>query len=951
MSGWLPLPLADAVTSTHLRFARLQDMSQRWHWMLLLTLCIAVLAYVIYTYYRDSVELPLGVTLSLLVLRVFAFAAILFSFLDLEKKTERRLVKPSRVVLLVDTSQSMGLKDVEPDSGGGVTGPRRIDQIMTEFTSGQLIGDLRQKHNVTVMQFDQGSKPQQVATFTRVAPRPEVADTAEEDQADRAAAFRLMRVLVLGACAAAVVGLGLGLLYFIFAGSRYTGIMSWALFGGVLLALSGLVAAAIGHLSNSDIPLAAVFGSGSAAGDAGSDEPGTDSNETDPGASDDDTTSPGDDDEKPVELEPSDIDWETVLVPQGLESRLGDNLADVVQRERGGPLAGIAVFTDGRSNAGIDCEEAVTLARDANIPLYPIGMGSVEQPANVRLVDIEAPPRVFPGDKFPITAYIQGYGLEGRRIKVELASAPAETTAEGEPSFDFEEEVYVRLGTGDAVLPIKFEITPGHEEGRRYYRVSTEPLAEEADLQDNQTRTTIEIVERKNRVLLLADGPTREFRFLRNLLYRDDDVTIDVFLQSATSGISQDADEILFDFPVTEEELFDTYDCIVAFDPNWSKFEIDQVQLLDRWVAEKAGGLILIAGPVNTPSWTRRQRGDALIDTIKGLHPVIFDRYGSASRNRMDNDMTQSIAFTREGEMAEFLWLDDSAIGSEGNWALFDGVYGYGSLSIKEIKAGATLYARLAESRTDVSDEASPYFVAQFYGAGRVFFMGSGEMWRIRSLSEEYFDTFYTKLIRHVSQGRLLRDSSRGVLMVSKPRCLLGDTIVVRAHLSDRQFAPLDVSEVEAQLVLPGDQRTPITLKPVKDAPRRGLYAGQFTALVEGDYRVELMIPDSDDAEMLSRDVRARMPDLEIERPQRNDVLLKVMAKKTGGDYYVGVPATVGRLGAPSLSSVIEPNNVPTTLPDTPDTDFDRRLMAWLLAAICGALSLEWLIRRLSKLA
>ena len=75
------------------------------------------------------------------------------------------------------------------------------------------------------------------------------------------------------------------------------------------------------------------------------------------------------------------------------------------------------------------------------------------------------------------------------------------------------------------------------------------------------------------------------------------------------------------------------------------------------------------------------------------------------------------------------------------------------------------------------------------------------------------------------------------------------------------------------------------------------------------------------------------------------------IARQTGGEYYVGVDAAMGRLGAPPLSSVIEPNNVSTTLAGTPDTDFQRLLMGWLLAAICGALTFEWLIRRLSKLA
>ena len=70
----------------------------------------------------------------------------------------------------------------------------------------------------------------------------------------------------------------------------------------------------------------------------------------------------------------------------------------------------------------------------------------------------------------------------------------------------------------------------------------------------------------------------------------------------------------------------------------------------------------------------------------------------------------------------------------------------------------------------------------QFTGPGSVFYLGSAEMWRLRAVDETCFSQFYTKLIRHVSQGRLLRGSSRGVLLVGQDRYLLGNTVEVRAN-------------------------------------------------------------------------------------------------------------------------------------------------------------------------
>ena len=98
-------------------------------------------------------------------------------------------------------------------------------------------------------------------------------------------------------------------------------------------------------------------------------------------------------------------------MPRGTETRLGDAIRAIVNKERGGPLAGIVVATDGGNNAGIDCDVSAKLAQAAGIPVFAVGLGSDRQPVNARVVDLEAPKRVFPGDKFTLTGYLQAYGL------------------------------------------------------------------------------------------------------------------------------------------------------------------------------------------------------------------------------------------------------------------------------------------------------------------------------------------------------------------------------------------------------------------------------------------------------------------------------------------------------------------------------------------------------------
>jgi hypothetical protein len=627
------------------------------------------------------------------------------------------------------------------------------------------------------------------------------------------------------------------------------------------------------------------------------------------------------------------------LLPQGVETRLGQSLRTLVDDERAAPISAVVVFSDGGQNAGIDPQAAIAAARDAKIPIFTVGIGSDRRPANVRVSDLVAPARAYPGDSFTITGYLQSEGLADRTVNVELVSRAG--TADQAAAGSLESSERVTLGGRGEVVPVKFEITPD-EKGRRVYRLRVAAPPEDSNAGDDQQEVDVEIVDRKTRVLLVASGPTREYIFLRNQLKRDSEVVVDVLLQSAGEGASQDANRILTDFPSTPQEMFE-YDCVVAFDPDWRKFDQTQVDLLERWVAEKAGGLVVVAGPVEMDRWVQEPK----LAKLRGLYPVEFNRRMTVfEEGRFGSKTPWPIDFTREGLEAEFLWLADSAVASQQIWSEFPGVFGY--YGVRGAKPGATVFGRYSDPQAASGGQQPVYMAGQFYGSGRVFYLASGEIWRLRALDDKYFEQFYTKLIRHVSQGRLLVGSSRGMLLVDRDRYLLGSTVVVRAQLSDAQFEPLEVPSVTVQVIRPDSTNQPLQLVP--DPARKGMYIGQFTALVEGTYRLELPLAEGE-AELLSRRIQVRVPDVERENPERNDALLSELAKRTGGMYYVGADAVLGSRGLPPLVNQLRDRTETTYLAGVTDRDFEFDWMRSLLVVVAGALCLEWLIRRLSKLA
>ncbi len=915
------LPIAQIATRTYYEASRLRSMDQWWHWLMLAVLLIAITVFVIWTYRRDAYELPSPTRWLLCLLRIGAFVGLLLFFLQIEKRSEQKLVKNSRSIVMVDTSQSMGLSD--PDLRGGSAGTR-LSQVASLLDAG-MIERMRERHDVTVYRFDQNESPVEIASLPRTKPLDAGESTGDLAAADAAAEQTARRMIVTAAVIAGLALIALLAHFVLGRVVRNEDGESWALLVAVFCLIVAAVFYSVSNLRYPAVGFRQVFLGEPVQVEESSDESNDGLNDTDTPA---------------VEA-----DWRAQLIPRGIETRLGDAIQYVVDKERGGPVAGITVFTDGNSNAGIDYRDAIATAQQAEVPVHLVGIGSEKRPANVRIVDLESPARVYPGDQFNIRGFVQAYGLKGTSAKLELLSQPVENGKKKDSPTMEDEQIVTLLPDGE-VSTVEFEVTP-KDLGTRSYLVRVSTNGQDLDKRDNEKANSVEVVDRKNRVLLIAGGPTREYRFVRDLCFRDKDVTVDVLLQSSPPGAAQESDKILDAFPSDVTELFE-YDAIVAFDPDWESISDDDVELLERWVAEKAGGLILVAGPVFMPEWTALRRDSRGTKTLKGLYPVTFfsRTVMRLARGKISSDL-QRLQFTDQGRQARCLWLDDRAVRSEQIWDEFEGIYS--TFPIRGIKPGATVLANLDKSTTGVSESPPVLLAEQFYGSGRVMYVGSGEFWRLRAVDVSHFESLYTKLIRHVSQGRLLRNSTRGVLMVGKDRCILGDSITVRSTLTDSQFRPLDLETVKADLVSPSGNRQPLELRAIKEANRAGNYAGQFTAIEEGDYRVELVVPDSSDLEFLSREVKVRVPELEVESPQRNDAILNEIAQTTGGTYFAGL--TDLQSTSDQLENVLIPQDQETYLPGTPDRKFQQRLMSWLMALLCGVLSIEWLVRRINKLA
>ncbi len=944
-----------------------------WSWAAATTLIGLLIYFTVRLYRRDTVELPTATRWTLIILRLAVIAGLILFLLGIERRNRQRITRPSEVAVLVDTSQSMALpQDDQPGS------PSRMAAATELLTQTPLLEQLADNHRVTLYTFDATGELNEVLVSSLSADSPDaaaqaLANSAAADEPTAAGEDPTSTTQANGWALLAAAGLLLTVLGMLLVValqlSGKSGLATPLLLATAILMLVSGTTLGSSWAIHTEATLASLLGLPSgdpepaaeaeaeADSQPASDQPGAGQN---PAA--------GQQDLETMEQRLARVKWEDVLVTAGGESRIGDAMRSALGRHDPATLAAMVLLTDGQNNGGTPPLAVASLVSRGGAAVYPIGFGSAKPPINIRLVDLDVPRRVYPGDKFALSAVLQGSGSGPMTVQVDLldeadlgnegqtaTATNDESDASEEPAFTGEivDSREVTVPSDGTLVGVQFELEP-QAVGRRRLTVRVVPPSGDQNKKDNWQSARYEVVSRRLRALLVAGGPMREYRFVRNLLYRDPSVEVDVWLQTGQPGMSQDADKILNSFPSTAEALFE-YDAILAFDPDWMLLDDNQFKLLDQWLSRQAGGMVLVSGPVYMPEWMR-QRTDPRIGLVRDFYPVRLPNRGPLlSAGRTGGETAYPLQFAADAERADFLDLEDEASGAAASWESFGGVYDY--VGVQGAKPGAKVYAYFMDPSAAIDDQLPVYLASQFYGAGRVFFQGSGEMWRLRGVSVPAFDAYYTKLIRWVSEGRLLRDSNRGILLVDRPRAMVGDTITVRAILTDKQFQPLRVPQVEAKLLTPSGGNESVRLSPLAGEPREGTYTGRFLIREPGAFELRVTLGDALSEDVLVQPIQAKVPTLELERPRRNDEVLQAMASTTGGSYFPlsNDENSFSDSSAPTdpltLVNTIEPQPQLTILPGTPDRDFQQRHNASLMWLLCSLLTMEWMVRRLNRLA
>ncbi|UCG33069.1 MAG: hypothetical protein JSU68_00265 [Phycisphaerales bacterium] len=621
-----------------------------------------------------------------------------------------------------------------------------------------------------------------------------------------------------------------------------------------------------------------------------------------------------------------DILWQ--CRPQEQTTDVAGALEEAMTTPRTGRLSALVVASDGQATTPSDYRRIVDMAKRRRVPIIPLLTGSSAPTVDVAVGPLLADETVFVKDIVAIRGTLRAVLPEEQPLQIDLFERSRTDPVASQS---------VNLGGENRRGEFEFRVRP-FRAGLHSYRVTARSLPNEIDLANNVSHVEIRAIEDKTRVLYVEAYPRFEYRYLKNTLVREPTIVSSVLLLSADEGFSQEGTAPVLRFPEAEDEL-SSYDVVILGDVDprsgatgaagW--LTPQQAELLVRFVGQRGGGFILLAGQRSAP---QAFRGTPL----EKLLPVMIDpQYSGLPSSWQNADATTITAgyqleLTPEGHESPIFRFEKEPEENLETIASLPALFWHAPTLGP--KPAAEVLARHPIDRT-VSGPA-PIVVTGRYGAGRVLFHGTDDTWRWRrGAGEAYYDTYWLQAIRYCTENRLLAQTRAARLFTDRSRYQYGEPVEVTLRLASSDLAESLAEEVLAQY-RSLDLRHAGDLTLSRLGPEARLFEGRFSPPAEGSYVLSVdlgllagqpVIPEVN--------IQVQATSLESLRREADHVTLRQLAAQTGGQaLYLD---ELGRLAGLLPDRRVEiPDDVAEPL-------WDMRLVLGLMVLV---LTVEWSLRK-----
>ena len=537
------------------------------------------------------------------------------------------------------------------------------------------------------------------------------------------------------------------------------------------------------------------------------------------------------------------------LRPGGKTTDLSDAMRVAMSRDAG-RVAAVVLLSDGRQTGVVASATLASDAQSRRTPVHTVLLGSSAPRPDVFMGTIQTRDTVFLRDRAVVHVEVGSRGLtQPKRARVSLFGEGADPIL----------EQFIVIDPDEASQRVSLAITPTRT-GILDLRVAIESLPGELIDENNAASIRMNVIDRHMSVLYVDGYPRYEYRYLKNALLREPTIRSSCLLLSADAGFAQEGTDPIDAFPDTASAV-NAYDVVILGDVDLQDRRLgpETATLIRDFVAQRGGGLIVMAGPTSMPF---AARGTALESTL----PVRLAAYDQG--DGLVYGSPQPLRVTLDGEeSALFHFAIDEPTTTAESWG---GAYWVPPKL--EPKAGAVI---LAERMTDLG--RVPTIVQSRFGAGRVVYVATDETWRWRQEGRDWsFDAFWLQVCRSAAGPASGQQGGNPVLTTDRGDYGLGDEVLVTLDAPPSDSGIMSDANPHVLCIDPsGDVSNDVVLRGLGDEGR--LFDGTFVPNQSGTWRVRLA------GSVAETSFRVMDPGDEMRRPEADHDLLQALSAKTGG--------------------------------------------------------------------
>ena len=254
---------------------------------------------------------------------------------------------------------------------------------------------------------------------------------------------------------------------------------------------------------------------------------------------------------------------------------IAESLEAAASVDRGAPLAGIVLLSDGIDTSSRRAEAAAHGLGARGIPVYPVPIG-ITDPDDISIRNIIMQEVAFSGDKVPVRIQIRSKGYEKRAADVTVLLNGRGVARRS-----------ISLAGGLQFEDMFFNVDV-HEKGVAQVEIAIAPFADEATATNNRVKRSVRVVNEKINVLCMEGSARWEYRYLRAMLKRDPRINATFIATCARPEMARNSSEYIARFPETRGEAF-KYDLVILGDVDATFFTADAFLRLEELVKERGG--------------------------------------------------------------------------------------------------------------------------------------------------------------------------------------------------------------------------------------------------------------------------------------------------------------------------------------------------------------------------